>query len=421
MAVKTDSNSEDAKSLIKKQNCETHGVKTNKHEDNNKNTVSDIPLSAVTPAASEVKSLKSRNMPGKPHIINSTKVVIGNKIYFNGPVNVKRIRQKVPAIKSSSRKNEDNLQIPQNIKQDHIEASTFDSRRWHIISFGVLFSFVFIGIISILFNINLHNHHRNSSNNHHEYIETGYAKLWRLCSENSKCISIIIALTPLAVLLKSMLRFSFRDNKNKIDEEDIEEVYDIFMRPAKEVTKPVITPEGLRLVSRTVWGPEPVVYPLERIRQPVPWVIISHTATGGGNTQSECIRHLRVIQKYHKDSQDWDDIGYNFLVGGDGSAYCGRGWDNIGAHTRFFNKYSIGISFIGTFVHIPPPKKQLEACKKLLKRGVAIGKLAKDYKLFAHKQLWATLSPGEKLYDIIKEWPHFVKNINDVSELIPDY
>lgn len=137
--------------------------------------------------------------------------------------------------------------------------------------------------------------------------------------------------------------------------------------------------------------------------------------------QSECVLRVRLIQMFHIESRKWDDIGYNFLVAGDGSAYFGRGWDYIGAHTLGYNKYSIGISFIGTFNNDPPPKKQLDACIKLLKRGVTTGKLAKDYKLFAHRQLSSTLSPGDKLYDIIKEWPHFVKNFTDVSELLPDY
>jgi hypothetical protein len=31
------------------------------------------------------------------------------------------------------------------------------------------------------------------------------------------------------------------------------------------------------------------------------------------------------------------DIGYSFLIGGDGNVYEGRGWDRLGAHTEGFN------------------------------------------------------------------------------------
>lgn len=38
---------------------------------------------------------------------------------------------------------------------------------------------------------------------------------------------------------------------------------------------------------------------------------------------------------------------YNFLVGGDGLIYEGRGWGKKGAHTFGFNSQSVGIAFIG--------------------------------------------------------------------------
>lgn len=130
--------------------------------------------------------------------------------------------------------------------------------------------------------------------------------------------------------------------------------------------------------------------------------------------------NVRLVQSFHVESRGWNDIGYNYLVGGEGSAYYGRGWDYVGAHTLGYNKYSIGIAFIGTFTKEAPPQKQLDACKKLIKRGVALGKIAKDYKLFAHRQLMSTESPGEKLFEILQEWPHFVKDVN-LTNIIPNY
>lgn len=96
--------------------------------------------------------------------------------------------------------------------------------------------------------------------------------------------------------------------------------------------------------------------------------------------------------------------------------YYGRGWDAEGAHTKGYNKFSIGIAFIGAFNTEEPTVQQLEACQKLLQIGVELGKLDKDYKLLAHRQLWATSSPGDKLFDIIKEWPHFVHNNTGLTE-----
>jgi len=50
----------------------------------------------------------------------------------------------------------------------------------------------------------------------------------------------------------------------------------------------------------------------------------------------------------------WDDIGYNFLVGGDGNVYEGRGWDNQGAHVKGQNRASYGGAFIGDFTNELP-------------------------------------------------------------------
>ena len=40
------------------------------------------------------------------------------------------------------------------------------------------------------------------------------------------------------------------------------------------------------------------------------------------------------MQTFHMESKGWDDIGYNFMIGGDGAVYEGRGWDSQGAHTK---------------------------------------------------------------------------------------
>ena len=62
----------------------------------------------------------------------------------------------------------------------------------------------------------------------------------------------------------------------------------------------------------------------------------------------------------------WDDIGYNFLVGEDGRAYEGRGWDHIGTHVRDYNFVSLGFSVIGDFNTRLPNQAALDLVKKLI-------------------------------------------------------
>lgn len=177
-------------------------------------------------------------------------------------------------------------------------------------------------------------------------------------------------------------------------------------------TQPVITGRNvLRLVSRGEWVAQPANGELANLDLPADKVIIAHTATDNCTNQSTCVYRVRYIQNFHIESQGWDDIGYNFLVGGDGAAYIGRGWDKQGAHTKGFNTKSIGIAFIGTFTKREPPPQQLKAARQLIEEGLRLKKLAPDYKLFAHRQLIASESPGEPLFKIIKKWPHWSDKI----------
>lgn len=171
-----------------------------------------------------------------------------------------------------------------------------------------------------------------------------------------------------------------------------------------------ITVTSVRFVERNEWGAQPPSEPLTKLKLPVPYVIISHTATEFCDTQSQCTFHVRFAQTFHIESRRWSDIAYNFLVGGDGLAYVGRSWDYVGAHSFGYNNKSIGISFIGTFNAVKPPKGQLRAAQKIIEFGVKAGKIAPDYKLLGHRQISKTLSPGDALFSDIQTWPHWSLN-----------
>ncbi|XP_011495716.1 PREDICTED: peptidoglycan-recognition protein SC2-like isoform X2 [Ceratosolen solmsi marchali] len=132
-----------------------------------------------------------------------------------------------------------------------------------------------------------------------------------------------------------------------------------------------LTIPGVHIIPRIEWGAQPpskTPTPLGVI--PVPYVIISHTASIFCYTQAQCVLNVRVAQTFHIESKGWNDIAYNFLVGGDGLVYEGRGWNIEGAHTFNYNYQSIGISFIGTFNEVEPTKAQLYATEKLIELGI---------------------------------------------------
>lgn len=92
----------------------------------------------------------------------------------------------------------------------------------------------------------------------------------------------------------------------------------------------------------------------------------AHTATESGYNQAEMIYMVRIVQSFHIESRGWDDIGYNFLIGGDGNVYEGRGWRKMGSHTYGYNRKGLGISFVGTFMNMLPPQVSLDCCKLLI-------------------------------------------------------
>lgn len=56
---------------------------------------------------------------------------------------------------------------------------------------------------------------------------------------------------------------------------------------------------------------------------------------------------VETIRKWHVEERGWSDIGYHFVITLDGTIKEGRPVARQGAHTRGYNKGSIGICYIG--------------------------------------------------------------------------
>ncbi|CAH0716100.1 unnamed protein product, partial [Brenthis ino] len=368
---------------------------------------------------------------GKVTVANSENVQFGNNTYFNGPVTIKQVIQNKSGVDNSGFvKNEDddsNTHHPRSEKVPKNSAKKEQVLLWHKITFSTVCITVIGSIIAIVLVLQNKNEQRQDSQKDFEsYKTTTDTTVVGFYFENFQVIimSVILLLLTLIISYSLLTKESIGNGmvcvikKNKT----YDHCFNQYSVQYTEEDNPLlIAPDHLRIVSRTDWLAQPEEGPLTKLRQPIPWVIITHTATETCITQSKCVLSVRLIQSFHIESRGWYDIGYNFLVGGDGSVYYGRGWDYEGAHTKGYNKYSVGIAFIGTFNSEGPPKHQVEACEKIIAQGVRLGKLTNDYKLFAHRQLMSTLSPGDKVYDIIKTWPHFVKNVTDLETLIPNY
>lgn len=101
------------------------------------------------------------------------------------------------------------------------------------------------------------------------------------------------------------------------DSEDEEEVNrtDLFIGNIERA----IDESVLRIVDRRTWLAQKPFEPYKYIQGPVPYVVISHTGTELPLTQADSVFLVRNIQCYHIESRHWNDISYNFLIGGCGT------------------------------------------------------------------------------------------------------
>ncbi|XP_044313561.1 peptidoglycan-recognition protein LC isoform X8 [Drosophila rhopaloa] len=165
----------------------------------------------------------------------------------------------------------------------------------------------------------------------------------------------------------------------------------------------------LRFVERQQWLAQPPQKKIPDLEQPVRMVIVMPTNSDNCTTQAQCVFRVRLRQSFDIESVQEDDIVYNFLIGGDGNVYVGRGWDQVGAHMAGYNSKSLSLAYIGSFQTLKPSDKQLNVTRLLLARGVKLGKIAPNYRLTAASKLEPSLTQykADALYQSFGNWTHW--------------
>lgn len=132
----------------------------------------------------------------------------------------------------------------------------------------------------------------------------------------------------------------------------------------------VVAPDAigsLGIVSRTAWGcPDGQRYNGTPAYTSVTHVIVHHTA--GSNALTDWAAEVRNIWYYHTGpANNWDDIGYHWLIDPNGVIYEGRaGGDGvIGAHFSCRNSNTAGIALLGNFMEGTPTEAALASMARL--------------------------------------------------------
>jgi N-acetylmuramoyl-L-alanine amidase len=118
------------------------------------------------------------------------------------------------------------------------------------------------------------------------------------------------------------------------------------------------------VLSRLAWGAKP------RRGSPIksmPMRVTIHH-TDGHQTMSEAATaaEVRSIQEYHMNGHGWEDIGYHFLIDGQGRVVEGRPAETLGAHTLGANSNNIGVAMMGDFDRMTPTPAQVQSLTRLV-------------------------------------------------------
>jgi hypothetical protein len=99
--------------------------------------------------------------------------------------------------------------------------------------------------------------------------------------------------------------------------------------------------------------------------------LVHHTVSLNDYQPSDVPSIILGICRFHRNSNGWNDIGYNFLVDRFGTLWEGRagGVDQpvVGAQARGYNSQSTGIANIGTFDDVPETDAAMRAMAALIR------------------------------------------------------
>jgi hypothetical protein len=183
---------------------------------------------------------------------------------------------------------------------------------------------------------------------------------------------------------------------------------------------------SVRVITRTEWGGDSVPPRGPADYGSVQMAFVHHTVTANGYGPEDSAGIVLGIARYHRDSNGWNDLGYNFLVDVYGQVFEGRagGIDAavVGAQAQGYNSLSTGVACIGTFTEVAQSEAGMDALARLIGWKLALhgvptqgqvtvtsgGGAANRYpagtpvtfeRISGHRDGNATSCPGDVLYD----------------------
>jgi hypothetical protein len=82
--------------------------------------------------------------------------------------------------------------------------------------------------------------------------------------------------------------------------------------------------------------------------------LVFHYSAANADEQADhrnCASRVRGIQRYHQETQGWQDLAYSFLACKHGYIFEGRGWGVRTAATGPANNHTLAVCFLGDDTH----------------------------------------------------------------------
>jgi len=124
------------------------------------------------------------------------------------------------------------------------------------------------------------------------------------------------------------------------------------------------------MITRSQWGADRCRPRAPSAAGSVKAVFVHHTVTANSYSRSEARSMVLGICLFHRNTNGWDDIGYNFLVDKYGQIFEGRNGGlrraNVGAQAQGWNSQSTGIANLGDFSSAGQSSAALSAMDRLI-------------------------------------------------------
>ncbi|MCW3002717.1 MAG: hypothetical protein JWQ20_2015, partial [Conexibacter sp.] len=124
------------------------------------------------------------------------------------------------------------------------------------------------------------------------------------------------------------------------------------------------------IIDRAAWGGDGVRPRSAPDYGDVQVAFVHHTVSANDYGPQDSAGIVLAMAKYHRDTNGWNDLGYNFVVDRYGQIFEGRagGVDQavIGAQAQGYNSHSTGIANIGTYSDMAQTPEALDAMARLI-------------------------------------------------------